>query len=402
MAKEWLQSFNRSGQTGPLEDQGKFRQRKFNGVEQWHLEAVIKFLPNLLLLSVILFFGGIGLFLFPINTAVAGVVIAFSGVGVVLSGIAIIAGAISPLCPYQSAASNAVRRVSGALASSWRVFSRKIVHPIVRIILTHGSKIFYIIGWPWVTLYRRIELALWMRGYNVPTISLNSFGIWRAPAKHPSDTRQNAEANKQRVVAQAASWLLQATSNHGDQMAAAWFLRSIHRNAGATGFEDSGSWRRLLSLTRDALDVWESQPSDGNRELAEVFGLALCSMPLPFPKDIWEGEREKAFDSRQQRTSGLGEAFLQALELARAKNERGDEEPIFHLALLSTLLSRGRMIKEYQWANLSKLFMVDQNPRPLVAHNLLGMWAYGAYRMSGGTSHEIRTLGELMEIAGNK
>ncbi|KIO28232.1 hypothetical protein M407DRAFT_72122, partial [Tulasnella calospora MUT 4182] len=67
MAKEWLQSFDRSGQTGPLEGQGKLRQRKFNGFEQWHLEAVIKFLPNLLILSVILFFAGIGLYLFPIS-----------------------------------------------------------------------------------------------------------------------------------------------------------------------------------------------------------------------------------------------------------------------------------------------------------------------------------------------
>ncbi|KIO28217.1 hypothetical protein M407DRAFT_72124, partial [Tulasnella calospora MUT 4182] len=45
MSKEWLQSFDRTGQTGPLEEQGRFRQRKLNGVERWHLEAVIKFLP---------------------------------------------------------------------------------------------------------------------------------------------------------------------------------------------------------------------------------------------------------------------------------------------------------------------------------------------------------------------
>ncbi|KIO28215.1 hypothetical protein M407DRAFT_49521, partial [Tulasnella calospora MUT 4182] len=67
MSKEWLQSFDRTGQTGPLEEQGRFRQRKFNEVERWHLETVIKSLPNVLLLSVILFFTGVGLFLWPIN-----------------------------------------------------------------------------------------------------------------------------------------------------------------------------------------------------------------------------------------------------------------------------------------------------------------------------------------------
>ncbi|KIO20334.1 hypothetical protein M407DRAFT_81690, partial [Tulasnella calospora MUT 4182] len=45
MAKEWLQSFDRSGQTGPLEEQGRFRQGKFNGVQQWHLESIIRSLP---------------------------------------------------------------------------------------------------------------------------------------------------------------------------------------------------------------------------------------------------------------------------------------------------------------------------------------------------------------------
>lgn len=103
MAKEWLQSFDRTGQTGPLEEQALLRQRKFNGAQQWHLKAVIKFLPNLLLLSVIFFFVGVCLFLFPINAAVAGAVIAFSGRGLIFSGIVIIAGAISLSCPSSPA-----------------------------------------------------------------------------------------------------------------------------------------------------------------------------------------------------------------------------------------------------------------------------------------------------------
>ncbi|KAG8916898.1 hypothetical protein FRC01_002800, partial [Tulasnella sp. 417] len=132
MAKEWLQSFDRTGQTGPLEEQARFRQRKFNGVLEWHLEAVIKFLPNLLLFSVIFFFVGVCLFLFPINTVVAGIVIAFSGIGVVFSGIVIVAGAISPTCPYQSAASSALRRCSLGLVQPWRLVWQKIIRPAHR------------------------------------------------------------------------------------------------------------------------------------------------------------------------------------------------------------------------------------------------------------------------------
>ncbi|KAG9043655.1 hypothetical protein FS837_009301 [Tulasnella sp. UAMH 9824] len=459
MAKEWLQSFNRSGKTGPLEDQGKLRQRKFNGVEQWHLEAVTKFLPNLLLLSVILFFAGIGLFLFPINTAVAGTVVAFSGLGVILSGIAIVAGAISPLCPYQSASSNAVRRISGVLYRSW-MLSRTIVHRVFRAISKHSSTISDPITRMWMQLSRIIHRSTEIQAVSteasylslmdstsvdspehshVNPSEINNPLIHRAFARlaevfgslinlggkgldlvftlrawwhnvsarmgsrnQHSDATQKLEASEQTVIVQAGCWLLQTTSNRGDQVAAAQFIRSLNKNACTLVFEDSRNWRRLLSLTCEALDIFDSQPSEGNREVAEAFGLAVCHVPRPLPEDMLTGGKEKVFDLMSpQKRSSLSEVFLHALDLVRAKYEKEDEERIFHLAFLSTLTSRGRMIKEYQWANLSKLFPVDENPRPLIADNLLGIWAYAAARMSGEVVRRIPKLEELMEIGEN-
>ncbi|KAG9043496.1 hypothetical protein FS837_009475 [Tulasnella sp. UAMH 9824] len=474
MAKEWLQSFNRSGQTGPLEDQGKLRQRKFNGVEQWHLEAVIKFLPNLLLLSVILFFAGIGLFLFPINTAVAGTVIAFSGLGVILSGIAIVAGAISPLCPYQSAASNAVRRISGVLYRSW-MLSRTIVHRIFRTISRYSSTISVFIILLWMQLSRIIHRSTEIQAVSAEALSLTSIEsrltvpgstdpssidstsvdspehshvnpseinnslIHRVFARlaevfasliglggkgldliftlrawwqnvsarmgsrnQQSETTQKLEASEQTVIVQAGCWLLQTTSNRGDQVAAAQFIRGLNKNACTLAFEDSRNWRRILSLTCEALDIFDSQASEGNREVAAAFGLALCHVSLPFPEDMFKGEKENAPDSMSlQKARSLSEVFLYALDLARAKYEKEDEERVFHLAFMSTLIGRGPMIQEYQWMNLSQLFPVDENPRSLIADNLLGMWAYGAARESGGYLRGIDKLEELMEIGGN-
>ncbi|KAG8915660.1 hypothetical protein FRC00_001655 [Tulasnella sp. 408] len=432
MAKEWLQSFDRSGQTGPLEDQGKLRQRKFNGVEEWHLEAVIKFLPNLLLLSVILFFAGIGLFLFPINTAVAGTVIAFSGLGVVLSGIAIIAGAISPLCPYQSAASNAVRRTFNALFKLGRMLSQTIInpisrtiihpilqtiiHPILRVILTHGRIILLTAGRLWMQFRQLICPTFVVNATSeeifssralinhlqsaYPPLNMTPFGAPPEPTLPASG--KSLETDEQIVTAQAAGWLLHTTSIRADQVAVARFIRSLNTNACTLAFEDSRNWRRLLSLTCEALDVFDSQPSEANRELAEAFGLALCHVPLPLPEDMLKGDKETVFDPMPaQKASELSETFLHALDLARSKYEKEDGGRVFHMALLFTLISRDRMIKEYQWANLSKLFPVDEHPRPLIADSLLGMWAHTAYSMSGGTFYEIRKLEELMEIGGN-
>ncbi|KIO19413.1 hypothetical protein M407DRAFT_223100, partial [Tulasnella calospora MUT 4182] len=45
LAKEWLQSYSRSGQAGPLEEQVRFRQGKYTAAQEWHLESVILFLP---------------------------------------------------------------------------------------------------------------------------------------------------------------------------------------------------------------------------------------------------------------------------------------------------------------------------------------------------------------------
>ncbi|KAG8953108.1 hypothetical protein FRC04_003055 [Tulasnella sp. 424] len=109
LGKEWLQSLDRTGQRGSLEEQGRIRQQKFSGVQQWHLEGTIVFLPNLLLLSVMFFFAGLSLFLIPINNVVAGTVIAFFALGATLAGATIVVGAISSSCPYQSAPSRALR-----------------------------------------------------------------------------------------------------------------------------------------------------------------------------------------------------------------------------------------------------------------------------------------------------
>ncbi|KAG8960814.1 hypothetical protein FRC05_006559 [Tulasnella sp. 425] len=326
MSKEWLQSFDRTGQTGPLEEQGRFRQLKFNGVEQWHLEAVIKFLPYLLLLSVILFFAGIGLFLSPINTAVAGIVIAFSGLGVFLSGISIIAGAFSPLCPYQSAASSALLRTARALHSLWGIIkgmpgqvskcleitSRKCVH------LLRGS------------------------GSESDYDSDSGPGSTSTPTfLHRGRDTNYKQGNDQMVTAQAASWLLQTTSNLSDQLSTALFIRTLDEKACFLAFEESGTFQRLLSLACEALDVWYNQPNARNQDVAELFGLALCHLHRQPSEDAAQINYSHEF--RVRSGSSFSETFLEVLERTATRfAARGPEaeEYILHISFLSTIVIR--------------------------------------------------------------
>ncbi|KAG9038885.1 hypothetical protein FS837_001150, partial [Tulasnella sp. UAMH 9824] len=301
MAKEWLQSFNRTGQTGPLEEQALFRQRKFNGVLEWHLEAVIKFLPNLLLLSVIFFFVGVCLLLVPINAAVAGIVVAFSGIGVAFSGIVVVAGALFPTCPYQSAASSALRRGCLGFVQSWRLATRSPIRPAA----TRTSEMVQKL---WENIYQWIEsfvdratmvisrVRLWhhrssgsdncgdqqtmgqdpvflereqaedrdlpFATQTYPPVRWSPVGVsqaidgakrlWERLSRvdilstlHPSAAVPTKADSDQVLTVQATCWLLETTSNRGDQISIAQFICSLDRPTCAAVFEDHNSWKRL-------------------------------------------------------------------------------------------------------------------------------------------------------------
>ncbi|KAG8916389.1 hypothetical protein FRC01_003186, partial [Tulasnella sp. 417] len=440
MAKEWLQSFDRTGQTGPLEEQARFRQRKFNGVLDWHLEAVIKFLPNLLLLSVIFFFVGVCLFLFPINKAVAGIVIAFSGIGTVFSGIAIVAGAISPTCPYQSAASSALQRGCRGLVQTrklvWQVLARPAVRRVAEGVRKSPGYICLLISslMDGVTLFASRVLFWHYRppgsgesggqqrvGQDpAPSIvgqdsapsnqhlpdsdnsileqipeasSFHSSGGKQAEHRDPSSSLQRhasveyfptgvsqtiarvkrrlrnlpmigffsafdqgrvvppmKPSGDQVLTVQAARWLLETTSNRGDQVSTAQFISSLNTTTCANIFEEHGSWKRLFNLTLNAFEVWHSQPNKENQEAAELFGLVLCRVLLQFSRedDRWKDLTEESLPSSNR----LGKAFLQSFIFASQENSLSgtkDDGHVLNISIHFALFKAGIDLEQFQW-----------------------------------------------------
>ncbi|KAG8900645.1 hypothetical protein FRC00_011937 [Tulasnella sp. 408] len=389
MSKEWLQSFDRTGQTGPLEEQGRFRQRKFNGVERWHLEAIIKFLPNLLLSSVVLFFAGIGLYLVPINTAVAVIVIAFSGLGVALSGVAIVAGAVSPLCPYQSAASSALRRIAVAFVDSQRRMSR--------------SKLYLATGDVLMDVMYSVKRAF-RRGAKLLGAPFSMIRRWsRIPST--SKRKKSVEYGEQVVTAQAACWLLGTTSNRGDQIAASRFILALDRDVCVLAFADSTTWQQLVSLARETFDIWYSQLNERNQEVAQLFGLALCHASLPHSEND-SGENDLA-DLRLNRPNwrSFGDTFLRALGLAWKKyssQNPADEEYIFYVAVLSTMISGFSGITVYPWWNSSRLLLTGKPHN--VVDILLSVWAMAInyIGIEGDNFPRDHELERLLEFGNNK
>ncbi|KAG8946585.1 hypothetical protein FRC04_011563 [Tulasnella sp. 424] len=339
LAKEWLQSYSRSGQAGPLEEQVRFRQKKYTAAQEGHLESVILFLPNLLLLSVLLFFAGLVFFLFPINSTVAAVVIAFFGVGMALSGVTIVAGAISPLSPFQTAISRALRRTLGLPFWCWKGLKRLLKRLAGIPKFRHGMR------WIGARLRRRKEelqeflgltdasvrgdedestrpsslhVALSEDGHRVvrsvrdrvlqrpvlvrasgfiekwvtTPIGTHAQPIIRIFKPSTPDNPESVEGNdrdQHLVNAQAASWLLEMTSSLEDQLTVAQNICFIDPTACDIPALHPGLWRRLLSLTAEAIRACQKQLTDRNRSVAEQFGNALYHLLLCYPRnhELW-------------------------------------------------------------------------------------------------------------------
>ncbi|KAG8952434.1 hypothetical protein FRC04_004494 [Tulasnella sp. 424] len=381
MGKEWLQSFDRTGQTGPLEEQGRFRQRKYDGVQRWHLESIIQSLPNLLLLSVMLFFAGVYLFLLAVNKVVAIVVIAFFGGGAVLCGVTIVMGSASPLCPYQSAASRALRRTGFLFTLQWWRRQLRTIRDLAVVVKQFISKV--------PDIMRRSSRI----STNLELVESTTFPTTPREAGTPEEV----------MTAQAARWLLETTSNRGDQVAAAQFICTLNNTACSFAFEDSETWRRLVSLTCEAFDTWHSQPDARNQKIAELFGSASCHVLLQFSNDAVKGK--DLTDLLPDQSESFGRIFLQALHFALARypcRVPEDEEYILHVAFLSVILNRGPVIAQYQWHRLSQFFLVERTDN--VADVLLGLWAIDVCDMGSGRGRASRSyaFSDLMRVGENK
>ncbi|KAG8871472.1 hypothetical protein FRB97_008655, partial [Tulasnella sp. 331] len=111
VGKQWIQSYDRAGQTGSHEMQAMRRTEKWLGAEKWGLRPVVESLPMLLLISLGLFFIALGDYLLSTNRQVANVVIAFAVVGATLYGGSVIVAVIDPQCPFQTSVSRLITRI---------------------------------------------------------------------------------------------------------------------------------------------------------------------------------------------------------------------------------------------------------------------------------------------------
>lgn len=388
-AKEWIQSYDRTGQAGSPEHQARVRQRKFNGAQQWHLETIVLILPYLLLLSVLLFFVGVSLFLLPVNGTLAEVVIVTSGLGVSLSSLTIILGSISPICPYQTAASRGLRRGGKFIAQFWkqllsylgelRLKSVQVIQSTVLAFRRQSAEAFPLQIPPSISSLGIPRLILRARAYIVKQFKA-AFGDWtdllprysNATQMNPSTRGKNPFHDEYVLNADAAGWFLEMTADTQDQLILAKNICVLHSIGRDRLVTNADTWRRLSSLMLEAIHNWRAHPTAEKRTIVEQFGAALGHLLLQYPDgdDTW-GQIQDMFPS-DLFTSQDDQSHLTHLHYVVTKtlsNHRASRDVDHSLkqVFLQAMIKRGSLV---QWNALNCLTRSSADDR------VLGMSAY--------------------------
>ncbi|KAH7098268.1 hypothetical protein BKA62DRAFT_375160 [Auriculariales sp. MPI-PUGE-AT-0066] len=122
LAKQWLDEY-RARISGPFQSARYWARRRalfFRGLKAWHLPAFISTLPVLLHISLFLFFGGLVLFLWPLDKAIAGSILGLSGLVFTFYCISVLLPLWQPDCPWRIPLVDQLFRLSTRTARLWR------------------------------------------------------------------------------------------------------------------------------------------------------------------------------------------------------------------------------------------------------------------------------------------
>ncbi|KAH8085448.1 hypothetical protein BXZ70DRAFT_561577 [Cristinia sonorae] len=110
LATQWLSRYSAVDERGTVEDRGRRRQRKYDGLRTWHFRAFLEALPILLQISLLLFGIALCAYLWDQSRAIALVLIVINTVGGLLWLFTLLASSIYPDSPYDTPLSDFLAR----------------------------------------------------------------------------------------------------------------------------------------------------------------------------------------------------------------------------------------------------------------------------------------------------
>jgi hypothetical protein len=106
--KQWVRSYMKWTDVTPYRDAVALRHFRYRTLEIWHIETILELLPTLLQLSVVIFLGGLFLFLWGSIPSLTIVMAAFCSIACFFVVAATFLPGFSQLCPYRSSLSRFV------------------------------------------------------------------------------------------------------------------------------------------------------------------------------------------------------------------------------------------------------------------------------------------------------
>ena len=226
LGKQWLNRYLRHVGGSVIERCGD-RQRKCDGLQKWPFHFFVESLPVMLQIALLLLACGLCRYMASINTTIAGVLIVLTAFGILFYVGIVVAGASSYECPFQTPASNPLRR-------SWVEVGPCIIPVVLLGVVTlrtlqgivrrHISRIIAHLQ----TLLEWIQLRILRIGLRLPHTGSNIYCRTHRP---PLPTVQ--EVPRPSDLQQVMPWFtlneiaMIRTTNADDARCVSWVLRNI-------------------------------------------------------------------------------------------------------------------------------------------------------------------------------
>ena len=102
LGKQWLNRYGQTETRGSAMDRSRDRQRKIDGMTNWHFALVMECLPLMLQAALLLLGYALSQYLFSIDKTVASVAIGFTSFGLLFYFLIVAAATFSYDCPFQT------------------------------------------------------------------------------------------------------------------------------------------------------------------------------------------------------------------------------------------------------------------------------------------------------------
>ena len=111
LGKQWLNRYASTEIRGTAIERSQNRQRKLDGVTTWYFDHVMESLPLMLQAALLLLSCALSRYLWEINITVASVILGVTSFGIIFYIFAVVAGAASVSCPYQTPGARILRHI---------------------------------------------------------------------------------------------------------------------------------------------------------------------------------------------------------------------------------------------------------------------------------------------------